>query len=302
MAFQKQYRWKKAVAITAILLVCHLLLSFLITKAVYDSIFRRYDHPDAGITDSALAEVMERVSFPSGEHTLSGRLFDGPGDSLVVIVQGIHSHSGNFTPIIHQFLEQYNRDVFIFDMTGSCDSEGKSGIGFSQAVYDLHAALDHIAKEYSYEDIFLLGHSRGGYAVCCVLENRSDIDAAVAINSPNSPMDAVMGSSVDAVGWLAYCNYPMLYFYQALLFDFEAVSQSAAEAIEHSSVPVLIIQAKQDETVAFDRFSVYANKEKISSENCQFWLIEGNHSSVLYEQNEELWGQIDHFFCQYATQ
>lgn len=289
---------KKAAAIAAAVLFCHLLLSFGITKLIYDSIFRRYDPADATIRDPSLTEIMHPVSFPSGEHRLAGTLFDGPGESLVVIVQGIHSHAGNYVPIIRQIVRNENRDVFIFDMTGSGDSEGDSGIGFSQAVYDLHAALDHIAQAYQYEDILLLGHSRGGYAACCVLPERTDIDGVVAINSPNSPMDAVMSGSVNAVGWLAYGNYPMLYLYQAMVFDFETVSQTASDAIAQSDVPVLIIQSRQDETIQFDRFSVYAHKSEFTDSKTEFLLTDGDHSSVLYEHNEEILDQIHRFFVE----
>ena len=292
MTFRKQTRWKKWTILTAIILLCHMLLSFLITKIIYDSIFRRYDYDGSAITDSALIEMMHPVSFPSGENLLAGQLYDGPGDSLVVIAQGIHSHSGNFASVIREMAD--DRDVFIFDMTGSCESEGKSAIGFSQAVYDLHAALDYIGSAYSYEEIFLLGHSRGGYAACCVLPERTDVDGVVAINSPNSPMDAVIGSSVNAVGWIAYGNYPMLYLYQAMLFDFQTVSQKASDAIAESDVPVLIIQAQQDETVRWDRHSVYAHKKE--SPNTQFILIDGSHSSVLHEENPTFWAEIDLFF------
>lgn len=291
-------RIKKTAAIAAVVLFCHLILSFGITKVIYDSIFRRYDPADATIRDPSLTEIMHPVSFLSGEHRLAGTLFDGPGDSLVVIVQGIHSHAGNFAPIIRQIVQVGNRDVFIFDMTGSCESEGDSGIGFSQAVYDLRAALDYIDRAYAYEDIFLVGHSRGGYAACCVLPERNDIDGVVAINSPNSPMDAVMSGSVNTVGWLAYSNYPMLYLYQAMVFDFDTVSQTASDAIAQSDVPVLIIQSRQDETIAFDRFSVYAHKSEFTDSKTEFLLIDGDHSSVLYEQNEELWNQIYKFFVE----
>lgn len=241
---------------------------------------------------------MEPVSFLSGENTLSGKLFDGPGDALVVIVQGLHSHAGNYAAIIEMLVQQHQLDVFIFDMTGSGDSQGKNAIGFSQAVYDLNEALDYIDSACSYDDVFLLGHSRGGYAACCVLPGREDIDGVVAINSPNSPMDAVMGSSVNTVGWIAYGNYPMLYLYQAMLFDFKTVSEKASDVISQTDVPVLIIQAQQDETVRWDQFSIYANKDEISSDNTQFLLIDGNHSSVLQDPQNAIWDTISRFLRQ----
>ena len=294
---------KKAASIAGICLVIHFLLSFLATKIVYDAIFGRYEAPQDTILDSTLTEIMDPVTFPSGENMLSGRLFDSTGDTLVVIAPGLRSHIGDFVPIITTLVQEYDRDVFIFDMTGSCESEGDSCLGFPQAVSDLHAALDYIDRAYDYEDIFLVGHSRGGYAVCCVLETRTDIDAAVSINSPGSPMDAVMGGSVNAVGWLAYGNYPTLYLYQALLFDFQSTAQTAADAINSSNTPVLIIQAQQDETVRWDRFSIYADKEEITGQNAEFWLVNGGHSDVLYDEtgldvNKALWERIEQFLSE----
>ncbi len=297
---------KRAAKITALILICHIALSFFVTKIIYDSIFQRYDAPDSAIADTSLSGIMTPVSFPSGENMLSGKFFDSPGDSLVVIVQGLRSQIGNYEPVIAKIVQEDCRDVFIFDMTGSCESEGDSGIGFSQAVYDLHAALNYIDRAYRYEEIFLVGHSRGGYAACCVLPERTDIDGVVAINSPNSPMDAVMGSSVNTVGWLAYCNYPMLYVYQAGIFDFQTVSLQAADAIGSSDVPVLVIQAQEDETVRWDLFSIYANQEDATNANAEFWLISGGHSSVLYNEtesdiNRELWDRVEQFLSEQCS-
>ena len=294
---------KRTAKIASFCLVIHFLLSFLATKIVYDAIFSRYDPPQNTILDSALADIMQPVTFPSGENVLSGKLFDSTGDTLVVIAPGLRSHIGDFVPLITKLVQEYDRDVFIFDMTGSCESEGDSCLGFPQAVLDLHAALDYIDLAYDYEDIFLVGHSRGGYAVCCVLETRTGIDAAVSINSPGSPMDAVMSGSVNTVGWLAYGNYPTLYLYQALLFDFRSAAQTAADAINNSNTPVLIIQSQQDETVRWDFFSVYADKEKLTGGNAEFWLVNGGHSDVLYNEtgldvNGELWERIEQFISE----
>ena len=300
----KKRRLKKALAITAAILVIHTAITFLITKIIYDTIFDRYDHShNLPPEHNAIAQMAEKVTFPSGENMLSGCLFDSPGDSLVVLVQGIHSHMADHYPEIMHIVQQDQRDVFIFDMTGSCDSQGDSTGGFPQAVYDLDAALDYIGKSYHYEEIFLFGHSRGAYAACCILSRRNDIDGVVAINGPNTAMEAVVGTSAAKVGWLAYGNYPMLWLYQTMLFGAADVSLSAAESIAQSSTPVLIIQAESDETIPPDSVSIYSHKEEITSPNAQFLLIPGGHSSVLYDiseitANPQLMGAADTFFDQ----
>lgn len=295
----KKCRWKRVLKITATVLVLHSVLSLAITKLVYDAIFTRYDHEEAVPQMYAeLAQTAEPVSFPSGENMLSGRFFDSSGDSLVVIVQGINSYMEAHYPLIQQMVQQDHRDVFIFDMTGSCNSQGDSAGGFPQAVYDLEAALDYIDTAYDYENIFLFGHSRGAYAACCILSRRNDIDGVVAVNGPDSAMEAVVGTAAAKVGWIAYGNYPYLWLYQTILFGAEDVGMSALESISGSDVPVLIIQAEQDETIPPDTISIYSHREEIP--NAEFVLLPGGHTSVLYDASEaaanpELMTAIDNF-------
>lgn len=296
----KKQRLKKALVITAAILVLHTAITFFITKIVYDAIFDRYDHsPSLPPEHIAITQMAEKVTFPSGENMLSGCFFDSPGDSLVVLVQGINSHMADHYPEIMHIVQQDQRDVFIFDMTGSCQSQGDSTGGFPQAVYDLDAALNYIDDAYDYEKIFLFGHSRGAYAACCVLSRRNDIDGVVAINGPNTAMEAVVGTAAAKVGWLAYGNYPMLWLYQTMLFGAEDVAMSAAESIANSPTPVLIIQAESDETIPPDSVSIYSHKKEIT--NAEFLLIPGGHSSVLYDASEsaanpELMTAADTFF------
>lgn len=274
-------RLKKILAVTLAVLLLHTSVCFLVTKLVYDGIFSRYDYVPAALAPEFSQMQACQVQFPSGENLLSGRLFNSPGDGLVVIVQGLNSHMEYHYPTVLYFLEQAQLDVFIFDMTGSCNSQGNSTVGLYQAVTDLCCALDYIGSAYDYEDIFLFGHSRGAYAACCSLAQRQDVDGVVAVNGPNSAMEVVVGSAAARVGPLAYLNYPMLWLYQCLLFGQEAVELSAAEVIEGSDVPVLIIQARQDTVVPADSFSIYAHRQEISRENAEFLLLDGQHSTVL---------------------
>ena len=305
MEQSKKKRLKKTLAITAAILVLHTAITFLITKIVYDSIFDRYDYsPILPPEHNAIAQMAEKVTFPSGENMLSGCFFDSPGDSLVVLVQGINSHIADHYPEIMHIVQQDQRDVFIFDMTGSCQSQGDSTGGFPQAVYDLDAALDYIDAAYDYEDIFLFGHSRGAYAACCVLSRRNDIDGVVAINGPNTAMEAVVGTAATKVGWLAYGNYPILWLYQTMLFGAEDVALSATESITNSPTPVLIIQAESDETIPPDSVSIYSHKKEIT--NAEFLLIPGDHSSVLYDDsnitaNLQLMQAADAFYDQFTS-
>lgn len=295
MAFSKK---SKTILIVAGALLLSIVLDFFITKAVYDAVFPRYDGKNC--TENYAHESASKVKFKSGEETLEGLLFDSPGDSLIVIAGGINSCMADIIPYAEAFFIE-SKDVFIFDMTGVCQSGGDSAVGFSMAVYDLDCALDYIEKSYDYEEIFLLGYSRGGYSVCCQLSEREDITAIAAVSSPNSAMEAAICPVYNKIGYIAYGNYPMLWFYQAMLFDCKTVSASTADIIEKSSVPALIVQGENDSTVPKDKWSLYSHKESVTRENAEFFLLSGDHSSLWYGDdnegtNEELFSIILNFF------
>lgn len=295
MGMEKKMRRAKKIALfVAAILVINLILSFVITKLVYDSVFDRYVPQTAEDCLSDLTDCREDTSFYSGDNLLKGQYLDSEGDSLVIVAHGINSAAAEIAPLAEKvFLLGY--DVFVFDMTGSGESEGESAVGFCQSVLDLRAAIDHAEESFEYEKLFLLGHSRGGYGAVCVLESHEEkIDGVIAVSAPNSAMDAIIAASVDKVGFLAYGNYPMLYIYQVMLFGSECVSLSCDKVIDDTSVPVMIIHGKDDGTIPADRFSAYSHKGSPRLDSAELLEIDGDHTSVL--ESRELTAAIDSFF------
>ena len=295
MTFSKK---SKVLAIASGILLLSIVLDFFITKAIYDSVFPRYDGENC--STEYTHEGASGVEFKSGEETLSGLLYDSPGDSLIVIAGGINSCMADVIPYAEAFFLQ-EKDVFIFDMTGVCQSSGESSVGFSRVAYDLDCALDFISESYEYDKIFLLGYSRGGYSVCCQLSERTDITAIAAVSSPNSAMEATVFPVYEKIGFLAYGNYPMLWLYQSMLFDCSTVSASTADIIEKSSVPTLVIQGRDDSTVPADECSLFSHRDSVSRADAEFLLLSGDHTSVWYGDdnegiNEELFLILLEFF------
>lgn len=282
--------------------------SFILTKVIYDASFSRYDNiPSIPSELKNVADSRVLNNFKSGENTLCGYLYNNDSDSLIVIAPGFNSSADDYIQQISGFLER-GWAVFIFDPTGSCKSEGDSAVGFSQAAFDLEAALDHIEanERFGYEDIYLFGHSRGGYAVCSVLDKGYDISAAVTVSGVNTCMDAIMQPVADKIGFLAYSNYPFLWLYQSMLFGAEAVNTDASEEILESDIPVLIVQGSEDEKFTEEKYSVYSQSIDDGAENAQFLLCEtdgqNGHTSLLFDRdgtaNDELLSEIDSFFRQ----
>ena len=244
-------------------------------------------------------------NFLSGENTLCGFLYDNDSDGLIVVAPGYRASTEDYLWQIESLLNK-GWAVFIFDTTGSCRSEGDSAVGFSQAVLDLEAALDHIEKNdrFGYNSLYILGHSRGAYAACSVLDKGYDISAICSISGVNSSMDAIIQPVADKVGFLAYGNYPFLWLYQTVLFGADTAHSDAAEEIAESKVPVLVVQGTQDELYTEEKYSVYSHSIDDHASNVEYYLCDdegkNGHTDLLFDAdgtaNEELMSEIDRFF------
>lgn len=303
---------KKVIKITFAFLVLHLILTCIATKIVYDNVFSRYDKgSEVPVPLTYLTEERTNHSFLSGEDTLYAWLYSSDSfcDDLIIMMPGLRSSADDYLPLVKDFTDG-GMDVFIFDPAGSCMSEGDSAVGFPKATEDLCAAVEYAEKSLTkYDDIFLFGHSRGGYAVCCSLEEKESITAAVSVNAPNSAMEGVVSPVENKVGILAYNNYPLLWLYQVMLFDADSVNKSAAAVIEGSDVPVLIIQSENDTVVSADRFSVFSHKDEVTRKDARFSLVKGlenadGHSGILFCEdgaNEELTKEIMRFYKEHIN-
>ena len=278
------------------------------TKLVYDNIFDRYESTtEVPAALSSMVDQRQVHKYPSGENTLTGYYYPGTqpeSHGLIILIPGFHAGGDSYLWQI-QSLQDYGWAVFTFDTTGSFRSEGEDQVGFSQATLDLEATLKYVEKNnnFGYNDLALIGHSRGGYAACCALALEHDIAAVVSVSGVNSAMDAVIEPAADAVGPLAYVNYPFLWLYQSLLFDYDTANLEVSELLNSTEIPTLIIHGVADETVSHDAHSVMAHRAEIQSGNVHFlsWEERGaqGHVDILYDAdgtaNEELMAEIAAF-------
>ncbi|MBQ8148706.1 MAG: alpha/beta fold hydrolase [Lachnospiraceae bacterium] len=294
--------------IIIITLLSFILASFAMTKLIYDACFQRYDVVNEEIPEEfqPLLEERQNISLQSGKNKIQGYLYsEADSDALVVIAPGYCASADSYLGLVQDFVD-YGWDVFIFDSTGSCTSEGKTSVGFSQELLDLDVALTYIEANYEYEDLLLFGHSRGGYSVCGMLGSDHDITAVVSVGGVNSAMEAVIQPATNYVGVLAYGNYPFLWLYQVLLFDMETVNIRADRQISNSEVPTLIIQGSNDIIVPMDKSSIYSYREQIESEHVEFILNEvpgqDGHRDILFDSdgtaNNELMENINRFYME----
>lgn len=292
MVSKKIFSFKKVLITIIAILLSFSLISFIATKIVYDNIFDRCDKSVyENEYNSSLSQNRQEFIFKSGENNLKGYLYGKDnGGTLIIFATGFKADCSSYLPQIETLVSN-GFGVFIFDPTGAFCSSGNSSIGFSQQLLDLKCALDFTEENsrFGFEELALLGHSRGGYSVCCALSFDYDISAVISVSGINSAMEGVVGSSVNYIGNIAYANYGFLWLYQSTVFENEILSLSAYEEISNSNVPVLIVHGAKDTTVPIDKFSIYSHKDKINSENASYYICtdenSNGHTDLLFDSD-----------------
>lgn len=295
MTSSKKKVLKKVLWGIVLTIIIYFTVSMIVTKIIYSFVFGRYNAENPASVLSETTEMFagaKDFSYNSDDHRLWGTLYsNGEGEQgLIVLTPGFKSEVIEYEGVIYAFLQE-GFDVFAFNPTGHGKSEGDSAVGFPQIVADLDATLDFVSERFDYDEVFLLGHSWGGYATCCSVNNHKNITAAAAVNSVDTSMDAIMAYSTKYVGDVAYGNYPILSLYQNMVFGSKLSGYSAVDEINASSVPVLIIQSEGDEQIPKDEYSIYSKRSEITSENAEFLLYsqsgKDGHTNILYSENRQ---------------
>lgn len=311
MVSVRKPNWKRILRIIITVILIYCVVSMVATKIIYDSVFARYDTP-ASVPAALSAMVQQRreCQFTSGENTLTGYYYGAAvpenAHGLVVLVPGFHAGSDDYLWQIHD-LVNYGWGVFIFDATGTLRSEGKNQVGFSQSIRDLEAALKYVENNecFGYNELVLIGHSRGAYAACCALTQTQNVSAVVSISGVNSAMDAIMQMSSRYVGPVSYANYGFLWLYQATLFGSDTLQLEAAEVIEQQDVPVLVIHGTRDTQIPVDAGSIIACREQLEDDQVEFLLCDAGHTDLMYDDdgtaNDALMAQIHAFLLHSIT-
>ncbi|MBR1862052.1 MAG: alpha/beta fold hydrolase [Lachnospiraceae bacterium] len=293
---KKNYRGKKgkkAIKVILIIAAVFFVMNAIATKIIYDMVFKRYD---AVMNEKIAAKYEDFIagrdvlSIPEGKEEIRAYFYDLDNEKgLVIIAPGLHAGADDLIPVA-EGLYKGGYDILVFDPVGSVDSTGRSAKGFSREIFDLGAVMDYARTNLPGEDIYLLGHSRGTFAVCARLAEDSDIKAAVSVSAHNSAMDAIISYSSRYVGPVANLNYPALWCYQALLFGPGTLGLKADRLVNESTVPVLIAEGSEDDNAPPDKYSLYSKRNGITRENVFYYWGEepgrNGHTDILFKEDE----------------
>lgn len=260
-----------------ILIIVFSVISFLFVGVNFYFVFRRYETPAYSkfLEYADVADECERqeISFYSGKNKLQGYLYGADNDKgLIVICHGIFSGARGYMQEARYFSD-HGYQVFLFDYTGYCNSEGKSSKSLHQALIDCDAALQFVEGDSRFhsKNLYLYGHSWGGYTVASMLGSDHPIDAVVSVSGFDKPAEVIIDWAKREVGPVATLEYPYVYIMQGITVG-KGWNKSSVEAINSSDIPIMIVHGEADDVVDFKEVSIYSHRDEITNPNAVFVL------------------------------
>jgi len=291
---------KRLIIIASILLILFV-CACAVAKIGYDICFQRADMDEHSmLLRRADVSGYPRVpiSFMSGNNKLQGYIYgEGHEKGLVVISHGLGAGSVSYFTETRYFVDN-GWCVFVFDNTGSHESEGKNTRGISQSLLDLRAALNYIDQDENLNalPLVLYGHSWGGYAVTAILNERDNVRAAVSIAGFSTPGKAMYDFAENRTGIWGVMAFPLFWGYHNILFGGNA-NISALDGINRTGIPVMIIHGVQDNVLRYDVSGIISHQAQITNPNVVYILREANGSSGHADLlDEELLNAINSFY------
>jgi len=220
------------------------------------------------------------VEFYAKKNKLRGFLYSKQGykeNVIVVYCHGMWACHNSYLQNIG-YLADKGYQVLGFDYIGTESSEGKNLGGFGTSLKSLDYAIKFIKndEELKNKDIYVVGHSWGGFATSNIAALHPDIKGVV-------PMSPVIGVSELTKGLL-----PKWMGFMAYLFKFIDSLKcgkysyfNAIKSLNNYKGKVLFIHSIDDEMVKID-YSTNLVKEKCKNKKIEYYIVEGKRHQPHY--------------------
>lgn len=261
-------------------------LPLLGAKIVNDAVFGKRVTPLKNtLTYDDYKDVMDqtKMNFMSGKNMLAGCLYtakaaDGKperGKALVIVSHGIGCNMDGYLNRTAWFVK-HGYDVFTFDMTGTCLSQGKGLRSLMQSKVDLHNAIEFVKtrKEFEGMPILVYGHSWSGYAAANMLNyGHNELTAVASLSGFNDTWDITHHHASRYVGSLAAMLKPWSKLLERIMYGKDAKGDGVSGVNAYGG-PVLIAHSVDDPTVPIES-SVYVHRDEIVNRNAEYMLYPG---------------------------
>ena len=276
-----------AIVLGSILLI--LLVSYILTTILLRKSFKRMDFVKGNglisYDDIKDKYSREEYSFKSKRNTIKAYLYKGTKpDDVIVYVHGMCPGHEGYTSDITSLVDRgYN--VFTYDYTATGNSEGKYYSGLDQQLKDLKCAMEFLKQNnyLGFKNIYMYGHSMGGYAVAAY--NDDVIKAKVSISGFNDPISeivAALGNGKDKfiMALMSFILHLKYFIERGVNYNVKA-----HKMLMKTNSHTLIIHGTKDETVPFEKVSIYSKKDLINNEKVEYLKMDdelhNTHNSVI---------------------
>ncbi len=218
----------------------------------------------------------QRMQFRSGRNTLVGyrytRKGEGSGKALVIVSHGIGCNMDGYLNRTAWFVAR-GYEVFTFDMTGTCLSEGKGLGGLMQSKIDLHNAIEFCKTRREFEGLPILvyGHSWSGFAAANMLNyGHRELTAVASLSGFNDTWGIMSLHARRYVGGLAVLLKPWNRLLEKIVYGKDADGDGVSGVNAYGG-PVLIAHSTDDPTVPIAS-SVYVHRDEITDPYAEYLL------------------------------
>ncbi len=265
-----------------------ILLLFSISLIIYYKAFGKRWDPDGIIKYYSIDDYnnlkSDDVSIKTKKGLLRGKKYYYLYDNYKGIIIFSHGMWGSHRAYIQEIeiLAKNRYYVLAIDAYGTELSDGKAIKGLGNSLFVLDEAIKYTKMYYNPEDIYVMGHSWGGYAALNISNIHSDINKII-IMSPFISVKAILKIFIPK---FLYICIPFL-----LLFDYINFGKyslyNGKRSIKNTNIKTLILHSKDDLVIPYNKSSYLL--EKINNKNVSYYILDGkNHnpdykdSSILY--------------------
>ena len=275
-------------ALTILVILLFIFLPMTITIVAYNSNFgMRVAVSEDSYSEDNFDMLREEISFPSNKGQILRGYIYRKDDSytpkaLIVFSHGYTNTHNDYLNQIYYFVEN-GYIALAYDNTGCGMSDGEDMIGLAQSPLDLSSALTFVENNNELKDynVFLYGHSWGGYAVTAVLNYGHKVDGVVSRSGFNNSRDMLIEYGKRLYGnWLGLLS-PYAYIYEKIKFGND-VDKNGIKGINSApNTPILLLHSKNDEVISLSNSLLAHTDEMVNPDRIKTILYEDKTHDVV---------------------
>ena len=275
-------------ALIILVILLFIVLPMTITIVAYNSNFgMRVAVSEDSYSEDNFDMLREEISFPSNKGQILRGYIYRKDDSytpkaLIVFSHGYTNTHNDYLNQIYYFVEN-GYIALAYDNTGCGMSDGEDMIGLAQSPLDLSSALTFVENNDNLKgyNVFLYGHSWGGYAVTAVLNYGHKVDGVVSRSGFNNSRDMLIEYGKRLYGnWLGLLS-PYAYIYEKIKFGND-VDKNGIKGINSApNTPILLLHSKNDEVISLSNSLLAHTDEMVNPDRIKTILYEDKTHDVV---------------------